>query len=53
MTTNIERFCNKIISDGLNIEEAKREAINNFNDIYPDSIHEIEGNLIFLAKIDV
>jgi len=52
LTTNLERFCNKIISDGLNIEEAKREAINNFNDIYPDSIHEIEGNLIFLAKID-
>jgi len=52
LTTVVEKFCSKVISNGLNIEEAKAEAVNNFDDIYPDSIHEIDANMIFLARIE-
>lgn len=43
-------FCKKVISEDLNIEEAKNEAKKNFDFIYPESINEVDENLFFMVR---
>lgn len=45
-------FCKKVISDGMDVETAKREASRYFQDygVYPDSINLIKGCVFFITK---
>lgn len=45
-------FCEKIIQDGMNMEDAKKEAAAGLDcyGVYPDSINLLKGCFFFMAK---